>query len=80
VRGCVIDYLAGREETVKNILASIRSLLTSEQLTLEDVIAIIDRIEEDPLCIPHITKAEKTEKLNQLRKALSKLTDLEAEE
>ena len=76
IRGYLIDYLS-KDRPLTFTLENIRRLLSSKQLTLQQILETIDKIEEDPLCVPYISREEKRRKLEKLRKALSNLPELE---
>jgi hypothetical protein len=63
----------GKDFSAEQICNAIMDVVSAHQLTLERVLRIIGDIEEDPLCLPYISKAEKRRKLKRLRKLLSTL-------
>jgi hypothetical protein len=75
IRGCVIDYLS-RDVPLIRVVENVRVLLSARELTLSEVLKVVDKVEDDPLCTPYISKAEKQRKLKQLRKALASLESL----
>ena len=74
VRECLIDYLNGKHLNPEEVYKTIIGVVSSYQLTLEEVLEIIDNMEEDPLCLPYIPRTEKTRKLEQLKKLLQNVT------
>jgi hypothetical protein len=73
VRGCLIGYLSKEHPSLKEACKTITAVISSGQLTLKEVLKIIDDIEKDPLCLPYIPKTEKKRKLKQLRKLLANI-------
>jgi len=79
VRGPVLDYVTGarREATLDWAFRAVREVITSRQLAKKEVLRVIDKIEEDPLCLPYVSREEKMRKLNSLKKLLTDLVDIE---
>jgi hypothetical protein len=77
VRGYLIDYLSKEHFSLEQTYKVIMVVINSRQLTLREVLKIIGHLEEDPLCVPYVSKVKKTEKLKRLRKLLSSLTNME---
>ena len=75
-----MDYMTegGENVTLDWVLDAIKEVVASNQLTWEDVLKVIDKIEEDPLCpFPHISKDNKKRKLTPLKKILAALADID---
>ncbi|RLI05976.1 hypothetical protein DRO26_00585 [Candidatus Bathyarchaeota archaeon] len=79
VRSFLIDYLSEQDISLRQIFEVIKGEISQKQLSLDDVLKIIDKVEEDPLSVPYVPRVEKLKKLNQLRKLLKCLEDLEKE-
>ena len=77
VRSCLIDYLSGKNVSLENVFGTIKRVVYSKQLTVEEALKVIEKIEEDPLCLPHIPRIERRRRLSKLKKLLENLNDLE---
>ncbi len=77
VRSCLIDYLSDKNISLENVFSNIRKIVSSRQLTVEEALKVIEKIEEDPLCLPHIPRIERKRKLAKLKKLLENLSDIE---
>ncbi|RLI02827.1 hypothetical protein DRO30_02005 [Candidatus Bathyarchaeota archaeon] len=79
VRGYIIDYLSSLEGSINLewVFNSIKGIIVSKQLTLDEVLKIIDNIEHDPLCLPYLPKIEKIRRLRKLRRLLADLANIE---
>lgn len=77
IRARVIDYASGLKEDVplESVLEAVKQAVTTTLLTKEEILKVIDKIEEDPLCLMYITREEKIRKLKQLKDVLSDMEE-----
>lgn len=77
IRSCLIDYLNDKNISLENVFNSIKKIVSTKQLTVWEALKVIEKIEEDPLCLPHIPRIERRRKLAKLKKLLENLSDIE---
>lgn len=76
VRAYVLDYVRGTA-ALNRAFEAVKEAVTSKQLTKDEVLKVVGKIEEDPLSLPYMSREEKIGKLKPLKKLLADLADME---
>jgi hypothetical protein len=69
VEGSIISYVRGRTP-LNMVVGRIRRALNSFGLKADEVLALIEAVESNPVYLPSLSKAEKSARLKPIKEAL----------
>jgi hypothetical protein len=72
VEGSIISCIQGRTP-LNMVVGRIKRALNSYGLKIDEILALIDAVESNPVYLPTLSKAEKSVKLKPIRKAVAEM-------
>jgi hypothetical protein len=72
VEGSIISCVKGKTP-LNMVVGRIRRALNSYGLKMEEILALIDAVESNPVYLPTLSKAEKSIKLKPIREAVAEM-------